>query len=447
MASASAPVGAVPDVVDLEHPGQGLDVVRVAVEVVTIPARVTPSSSSSSRSASLAASTSRASLVSGSRAAGRRTVGAVGLVTSRGPPACSGAAEAHPGRRGRGRTGSSLASCGMSGVRGHCCLSVHAMCGRGRASPNRGRNLSVTDRLVIRGAHPGTASRTSTWSCPQRPDRVHGPVRVGQVLARFDTIYAEGQHCSTSVAVGLRPPVLGLMEEAGRRLHRGAVAGHLDRPGSQPPEPPLHRRHDHRGSTTTCGCCTPASASPTARCAALHLPPDPRPDRRPDPGAAVGHPLPAAGAVVQGRKGEYEALLRSFSSQGFRPGRVDGKVRDLSGRSGWPRPGPRHRDRGPTASSPAAPRPTRRPPPPGRLGRDGRRPGRGAGRPGRAGRRGRGCSSPPAPGLPLRQPVVRGAGAAQLLASTPPTRPARTAPAWGSRRCFPSWSSPTRACP
>src|SRR5574341_1222559 len=34
--------------------------------------------------------------------------------------------------------------------------------------------------------------------------------------------------------------------------------------------------------------------------------------------------------VVRGRKGEYEALLRSYSSKGFARARVDGEIRDLS---------------------------------------------------------------------------------------------------------------------
>ena len=64
--------------------------------------------------------------------------------------------------------------------------------------------------------------------------------------------------------------------------------------------------------------------------------------------------------VVRGRKGEYEALLRRSAKELCGPG-VDGEVRDLSEPIGWPRPTSTTSRSWSTASSPAAPRPTRRP--------------------------------------------------------------------------------------
>ena len=45
----------------------------------------------------------------------------------------------------------------------------------------------------------------------------------------------------------LRPPVPRPDGQARRRLHRGAVAGHLHRPEVGLPQPAVHGRHDHRG--------------------------------------------------------------------------------------------------------------------------------------------------------------------------------------------------------
>ena len=81
---------------------------------------------------------------------------------------------------------------------------------------------------------------------PRQADRLHRPVRLGQVLARLRHDLRRGPAPLRRVAVGLRPPVPGPDGQARRRLHRGPVAGHLDRPEVGVAQPPLDGRHHHR---------------------------------------------------------------------------------------------------------------------------------------------------------------------------------------------------------
>ncbi len=192
------------------------------------------------------------------------------------------------------------------------------------------------------------------------------------------------------VAVGVRPPVPRPDGQARRRLHRGPVAGGLDRPEVHVEEPALHRRHHHRGLRL------PAAAVRPRRSPAL-----PRPAARPSsgrrrsrsstgcsrsrraavPGARAGHPrpqgrvrravpaaadpglLPGAGQrrdphprrPAQARQAE-EAHHRG----GGRPARGQGVVQAPAHRLGRDRPQPRRR---------AGPLRLRRPPGQGRRAR------------------------------------------------------------------------------
>src|SRR3546814_14219955 len=51
--------------------------------------------------------------------------------------------------------------------------------------------------------------------------------------------------CSSDLE--LRPAVPRADGQARRRLHRGSLAGHLDRPEVCLAQPAIHRGHDHRG--------------------------------------------------------------------------------------------------------------------------------------------------------------------------------------------------------
>ncbi|CAA9245962.1 MAG: Excinuclease ABC subunit A, partial [uncultured Acidimicrobiales bacterium] len=116
--------------------------------------------------------------------------------------------------------------------------------------------------------------------------RVHRALRVRQVVARLRHHLRRGPAAIRGIALGLRPPVPGPDGQARRRLHRGPVTGHLDRPEVSVPQPPLHRRHDHRGVRLP-----PAAVGPHRGSALPDLrpgggPPDPSADRRPHPRAA-----------------------------------------------------------------------------------------------------------------------------------------------------------------
>ena len=71
----------------------------------------------------------------------------------------------------------------------------------------------------------------------------HGPVRLGQVVARVRHDLRRGPAPLRRVAERLRPPVPGADGQAGRRLDRGPVARDLDRPEDDLAQPALDGRH------------------------------------------------------------------------------------------------------------------------------------------------------------------------------------------------------------
>ena len=74
----------------------------------------------------------------------------------------------------------------------------------------------------------------------------HRPVRLGQVVAGLRHAVRRGAAALRRVAVGLRAAVPRADGEAGRRSHRGAVAGDLDRAEDDRLEPAIDGRHGHR---------------------------------------------------------------------------------------------------------------------------------------------------------------------------------------------------------
>ena len=111
------------------------------------------------------------------------------------------------------------------------------------------------DRVGGRGAgeahHPGCPGAQPQGHLA-RPaarlaDRLHRAVRLRQVLARLRHDLRRGPAPLRRVAVGLRPAVPRPDGQARRRLHRGALAGGLDRPEVDLQEPALDGRHHHRG--------------------------------------------------------------------------------------------------------------------------------------------------------------------------------------------------------
>ena len=276
-------------------------------------------------------------------------------------------------------------------------------------------------------------------SCPRRPraqpeehqrgaaarqaDRVHRAVGLGQVVAGVRHDLRGGPATLRRVAQRVRPPVPRPDGQAGRRLHRGPVAGHLHRPEVGLPEPPLDGRHDHRGLRLPAPPVGPHRPAPLPRARRAAGAPEPAADRRPPGGAAGGHPLPGPRARRAGSEGRVRDAARGPVRAGLRPGPDRRRHRrDLRVPEGRRAAGPLRaaHDRG--RRRPARPARRHRAPP-DRLGRDRPQAGRGrrrdrdrpprrAGR-GRAGRRD--AHLQPAPRLPGRRRVLRGAGAPQLL--------------------------------
>ena len=147
---------------------------------------------------------------------------------------------------------------------------------------------------------------------------------LGEVLARLRHDLRRGPATLRRVALLLCPAVPRADGQAGRRLHRGSLAGHLDRPEVGLPQPPLHGR-DGDGDLRL-----PAAPVRSHRPAALpelrtdRHPPEPAADRRPGHAAPVGTRFQSPRPVVRGRKGEYSTLLDDLAKQGYARVRVDG---------------------------------------------------------------------------------------------------------------------------
>ena len=141
---------------------------------------------------------------------------------------------------------------------------------RRASSAGRAARKDYSDGIGNGGphSHQGRARAQSQEYRPRdsarSPGRHHRAFGFGQVLARLRHDLRRGPAALRRVAVGLRAPVPGADGEAGRRFDRRALAGDLDRAEDAPrairarPSPPSPR------FTTTCACCSRASATPFA---------------------------------------------------------------------------------------------------------------------------------------------------------------------------------------
>ena len=176
-----------------------------------------------------------------------------------------------------------------------------------------------------RPSHRPWRSRAQSQERLARPParlahRLHGALRVGQVLARLRHDLRRGPAPLRRVALLLRPAVPRPDGQAGRRLHRGPLPRGLHRPEVDLAQPALDGRHHHRGLRLP-----PAALRPHRQAALPRVRPPDRPPvaaghRRQGARAAGGQPLPgalAAGARAQGRV--RRPLLRP-PDQGLQPG-------------------------------------------------------------------------------------------------------------------------------
>jgi hypothetical protein len=169
--------------------------------------------------------------------------------------------------------------------------------------------LIPMDTIHIRGARTHNLKNIDLELPRDRADRDHRPVRLGQVVAGVRHHLCRGPAALRRVAVGLCAPVPVDDGKAGRRPHRGAVAGDLDRAEDHQPQPALDRRHHHRDLRL------PAPAVRARRHTALPehgetaRGTDRQPDGRPGAGAARGQQADAAGTGDQRAQGRTRYRL------------------------------------------------------------------------------------------------------------------------------------------
>ena len=195
-----------------------------------------------------------------------------------------------------------------------------------------------SERLVIHGAREHNLKNVTLDLPRDKLDRVHGPVRLRQVLPRLRHDLRGGSAAVRRVAVLLRAAVPRPDGEAGRRLHRGALAGDLDRPEVHVAQPPVHGRDDHGGLRLPPGPVRADRAPALLQLRPADRPPDAGPDRRPGPPAPGGDPVPGPRARRPRTEGRVrEAPRRSWRARGSRGPGSTARSASSPSRSGCPR--------------------------------------------------------------------------------------------------------------
>ena len=129
----------------------------------------------------------------------------------------------------------------------------------------------------------------------------------------------------------VRAPVPGPDGEAGRRPDRRPVARDLHRPEGRLAGTRGPRSAPSPRSTTTCGCCSPASATRTARSAAARS--SARPSARSSTRSSRcprARGCSSSGPLIKDRKTEGDRVFEGARKQGFVRVRVDGEQYDLA---------------------------------------------------------------------------------------------------------------------
>ena len=192
-----------------------------------------------------------------------------------------------------------------------------------------GNICGQVDRPRCAGAQPqGRLARPA----PRCAHRVHRAVRVGQVEPGLRHDLRRGAAPLRRVAVGLRPPVPRPDGQARRRLHRGPLAGRLDRPEVHQPQPALDGRHDHRGLRLPPAAVRPRRPAALPDLRRADQPADAPADRRPGARARRGRPVPGARAGGARAQGRVRRAVPRAADQGLQP--RPGRRRDgLAGRA------------------------------------------------------------------------------------------------------------------
>jgi excinuclease ABC subunit A len=190
--------------------------------------------------------------------------------------------------------------------------------------------LTSIDRLVVRGAREHNLKNVQL-DLPRNALIVFtGLSGSGKSSLAFDTIYAEGQRRYVESLSAYARQFLGLMEKPDVDFIEGLS-----------PAISIDQKSTSKNPRSTVGTITEIYDYLRllyARIGQPHCPKCGRPISRQTPDQIVdqvmalpeGARFQVLAPVVRGRKGEYEALLRSFSSKGFARARIDGEVRDLA---------------------------------------------------------------------------------------------------------------------
>ena len=332
--------------------------------------------------------------------------------------------------------------------------------GRCRGSPHhpyrRGERLATlsvpphrvydVDQLIIRGAREHNLKDVSLDLPRDALIVFTGLSGSGKSSLAFDTIFAEGQRRYVESLSAYARQFLGQMDKPDVDFIEGLSPGGLDRPEVHVEEPPLHRRHHHRGLRLPPPPLRPDRPPALPDLWRPDRAADPPADRRPRADPRGGPAVPGAGPGDPRPQGGVHRALPPAPGAGLLPG-----------------PGQR---RDPTSSTPRRPSTSRRSTRSRSWStgsRSSRRPSAGSPtrwRPRWASRAGWCCSTsstsrrrtPPASSSsPRRWPAPTSTRSTPTSSSrgrspsTPRSAPARSAtasaPGW---RSTPSWSSPTR---
>ena len=190
--------------------------------------------------------------------------------------------------------------------------------------------MSSTDSIVIKGAREHNLKNISLELPRGRLIVFTGLSGSGKSSLAFDTIYAEGQRRYVESLSAYARQFLGQMEKPNVEFIEGLS-----------PAISIDQKTASRNPRSTVGTVTEIHDYLRllfARIGVPHCPRCGRPVARQTPQQIVdqileleeGTRFQVLAPVVRGRKGEYEAMLKELSREGFSRARIDGAVRDLT---------------------------------------------------------------------------------------------------------------------